>query len=150
MSDYEGLAYLHRDGAPEAFISAQPGTDSSPVGVSRLDRLVACEPSRAVVIKIDTEGQEAATLRGCAGWVARGVEPILFMECLPSMHEQTRHSLLYALRESFGGAYRLWMIDQAAGRVSEFTRGEELGARVCNILALPPRHLSRLQGLHPE
>ena len=113
--------------------------------MTRLDTLVGnVDPDRAVVIKLDVEGQEAAAIRGSSGLAERGIQPIFLVEYLDAMHGQTREDIARSLRDVFGREYVLMAIDQERGSIREVRAGEPLPGRVRNALAIPPRHLARL------
>ncbi|MDQ3025084.1 MAG: FkbM family methyltransferase [Pseudomonadota bacterium] len=144
ISDRSGTSYLHGDGTPGAFISSEQ-IDAVPVRVERLDSiLLPLEEDRCVVMKIDTEGQEAAVIRGCKGLANAGIEPIFFLEYLPSIHGQSREDILDTVEATFGPRYTFWAIDQCAGDLRAFRRGDDLGKGVRNMLAIPAQREERL------
>jgi FkbM family methyltransferase len=144
ISDWSGTSYLHADGTQEAFISRER-LDGVPVKVERLDSILPpLEAQRCMVVKVDTEGQEAAVIRGCKGLANSGIEPILFLEYLPCIRGQSRENILDSIEATFGPQYSFWAIDQHAGRLREFRRGDDLGKGVRNMLALPANRIARL------
>lgn len=148
ICDREGTAYLHREGDSEGYVSAD-ASGGLEVRMTRLDRLLGnVHPDRAVVIKLDVEGQEAAAIRGSSGLAERGIAPIFLLEYLDAMHGQAREDITRSLRAVFGREYVLMAIDQERGSIHELREGESVTGGVRNALAVPPRHLDRLAGLY--
>src|SRR5205823_2019873 len=90
ISDYDGEGSVVVDGHVNDGLAS--GTEgSAAVRVARLDTLLAgMRPAGRVFIKVDTEGHEAAVVRGCRGLAAEDIRPIFMLEFLKEMHGQSR------------------------------------------------------------
>ena len=147
-SDREGRMYLHGGDTSEAFISTAPGNDDPAVEVRRIDCVLADVPAdRAVVIKIDSEGHEAAVIRGCAGLARNAILPIFLLEYLAEIHGQTRSAIGEAIEATFGSDYSLWAISPAAGTLVRLEKDGKTGDDVRNVLAIASRDRHRLDAL---
>src|SRR5688572_13442668 len=144
-SDEEGRMYLHGGDTSEAFISAAPGSGDPMVDVRRLDGVLAHVPAdRPVVIKVDSEGHEAAVIRGCAGLARQGILPMFLLEYLPQIHGQTRPGIVHAIESTFGPDYSLWAISPRNGTLVRLAGDGATDDEVRNILAIPSRESRRL------
>lgn len=145
LSDWEGIAFLHADGSPEAFISADQHHGVA-VEVKRLDTILKdVQVGQALVIKVDTEGQEAAVVRGCKSFAAANINPIFMLEYLSAIHGQTRQQVIAAVEAVFGKGYCYLAIDPQKGRLISFKPGEDVGNDVRNIIALHVQDQERLK-----
>lgn len=145
VSDWEGIAYLHADSSPEAFITAEQDNGVA-VEVKRLDTILKdVEVDRTLVIKVDTEGQEAAVVRGCTSLAAAKIKPIFMLEYLSAIHGQTRQQVIAAVQAVFGEDYCYWAIDPEKGKLMSFKLGEGVGDEVRNIIALHGQYQERLK-----
>lgn len=145
VSDVNGQGKLAEEGAVNAHL-VDAGQGTVPVRVARLDTILAnvALHSGKVVIKADTEGHEAAVVRGCAGLAARGIRPVFLLEFLVERFGQTRAHILRALEDTFGTAYEYWAVDTAVGGLVRFQNAAMLGADVRNIVAVPCESDDRL------
>ena len=147
-SDRDGRMYLHGGDSSEAFVSEAAGSGDPAVEVRRLDGVLADVPAdRPVVIKVDSEGHEAAVIRGCSGLARSGIQPIFLLEYLPQIHGQTRSAIVEALEATFGSGYTLWAISPAAGTLVRLEKDGGTGDDVRNVLAIASRDRPRLDAL---
>ncbi len=145
VSDMDGHGNLAEQGEVHAHL-AIAGAGTTPVQVGRLDTILRDAPLRSgsVVVKVDTEGHEAAVVRGCAGLASRGIRPVFLLEFLVERFGQSREDILRAITQTFGVIYAFWAIDPAAGGLVRFDDPSALSAEVRNIVAVPPESVDRL------
>jgi FkbM family methyltransferase len=98
VSDYDGGGSMLVDGnVNDRLARGEEGTAA--VKVARLDTLLAgLRPMGRLFIKVDTEGHEAAVVRGCSGLAAAGLRPVFMLEFLKEIHGQTREDVVRALQ----------------------------------------------------
>jgi FkbM family methyltransferase len=138
VSDYDGEGRLIGDGSVhDRLVAAARGMPG--VKVVTLDTLLAPVPlaGRRVFVKVDTEGHEAAVVRGCKGLAAAGVRPVFLLEFLKEMHGQTRDDVLGAFAATYGPVYDFWAVDASSGRLTRFESAAEVRGEVRNMLAVP-------------
>ncbi|MEO7741961.1 MAG: FkbM family methyltransferase [Usitatibacter sp.] len=147
-SDQECRMYLRGGDTSEAFISTAAGDDHQVVEARRLDGVLAELPAdRTVVIKIDSEGHEAAVIRGCAGLAGKGITPIFLLEYLVEIRGQTRSRIVEAIGATFGPDYALWAISPAKGALVRLESDGRTGDEVRNVLAIASRERHRIEPL---
>jgi FkbM family methyltransferase len=139
LSDLDGEAGFVADGSVNDHLSAMDGAATCTVKVVTMDTLLRSIPltGRGVFIKVDTEGHEAAVVRGCAGLAASGLRPVFLLEFLREIHGQTRDDVLRAFASTFGPVYDFWAIDASDGRLARFETADEIRGDVRNMLAAP-------------
>jgi FkbM family methyltransferase len=121
-------------------------SSGSVVQTSRLDTILRNVPlaNRGLVIKVDTEGHEAAVIRGSAGLAKLGIRPMWILEFLPERFQQSRHDVLSAIHEAYGASYLFWALDTRKACLVKFTDPGTLGDDVRNILAMPAERIDRI------
>lgn len=145
ISEFDGDGHLVAQGSVNDHLSAnEPGT--VPVRVARLDSMLAGTGLHCgcVFVKADTEGHEAAVIKGCRGLAEAGVRPIFLLEFLPERFGQTRADILNALDATFGKGYTYWAVAASTGCLVRFERADEPGTDVHNFFAIPEEGLDRL------
>lgn len=146
-ADWNGMGSLvaERDGDVRAHLEPS-NKNGEAVTVCRLDSVVPAQDlaNHQVVVKIDTEGMEAAVVRGCSHWRDAGIKPLFLLEFLPDAFKQTREDILIAIEDSFGHDYRYFGIEETKGRLVAFDRSSMPHGSVRNILAVPPACRVRL------
>lgn len=148
VADYDGAAFLCREGEVEGYLSKDSGR---PISARRLDSLIPeLANAEGVFIKIDAEGQDAAVIRGCAGLAASGnFRPMLMVEFLAQSHEQTRADILGSIEQTLGPEYLFYAVDQCFG-LRRFTHLGQVGTTVRNMIALHSSQTDRLPGCWME
>jgi FkbM family methyltransferase len=143
--DGDGMLESGAEGDVNAHLSKEGR--GVPVRVARLDTALRELSMRhgKMVVKVDTEGYEAAVVRGAAGLAAAGIRPIFLLEFLPERFKQTRADILDAIEQTFGPDYSLWAIDATRGCLVQFEHSAVLSQEIRNIVAVPNDSLDRLE-----
>jgi len=139
VSDYDGQGRLVGDGSVHGHLVSHDRGDK--VKVVTLDALLSDVPiaGRRLFVKVDTEGHEAAVIRGCRRLAGRGVLPTFLLEFLGELNGQTREDVLEAIASTFGPVYDFWAVDSCTGQLSRFASAGEVRGEVRNMIALPRR-----------
>jgi FkbM family methyltransferase len=143
--DGSGALVADHDGDLKAHL-ANAKEEGEEIRVCRVDSILGGSDLEKgqVVMKIDTEGMEAAVIRGCSHWYSNGIKPLFLLEFLPDVFKQTRDEILVAIEECFGVDYEYFGIEEAMGRLVRFDRSTMPPKSVRNILAVPPACRRRL------
>lgn len=147
VSDVDGESWMRIEGDVGSHLDN--AADGIRVRTTRLDTLLKPPEiaNRSVVIKVDTEGHEAAVIRSCSGLARAGISPTFLLEFLPEINGQRRDDIIGAVTSVFGAGYTFWAIEPESAVIRRFGAAGDVSASVRNIIALPSAQLDRLEAL---